>query len=80
LVDAFMKKALALSYETTGKVALLLNLASLCHPRQTALWQQKPPARIYAIDGIVCWPEHRYGAAPVLSPLPRHKQMALRER
>lgn len=64
LADAFMVKALALTRDTGGKVALLLNLASLCHPRRTALWQQKPPARIYAIDGIVCWPEHRYGAAP----------------
>lgn len=64
LADAFMLKALTLTRETGGKVALLLNLASLCHPRRTALWRQKPPTRIYAIDGIVCWPEHRYGPAP----------------
>jgi hypothetical protein len=36
------------AHETGGKVAMLLNLASLCHPLRTALWQQKPPARIYA--------------------------------
>ena len=64
LADAFMLKALALTRQTGGKVALLLNLASLCHPRRTALWRQRPPARIYAIDSIVCWPEHRYGPAP----------------
>jgi hypothetical protein len=64
LADAFVLKALALTRQTGGKVAFLLNLASLCHPRRTALWRQKPPARIYAIDGIVCWPEHRYGPAP----------------
>jgi hypothetical protein len=64
LADAFMLKALALTRQTGGNVALLLNLASLCHPRRTALWRQKPPARIYAIDGVVCWPEHRYGPAP----------------
>jgi hypothetical protein len=64
LADAFMLKALQLTRATGGKVALLLNLASLCHPCRTALWQRIPPARIYAIDGIVCWPAHRYGPAP----------------
>jgi len=64
LADAFMLKALRLTRQTGGKVALLLNLASLCHPRRTALWQKMPPARLYAIDGVVCWPEHRYGPAP----------------
>lgn len=59
-----MTKALTLVRPTGGKVALLLNLASLCHPRRTALWRQVQPASIYAIDGIVCWPEHRYGPAP----------------
>ena len=64
LADAFLLKALTLTRQTGGKVALLLNLASLCHPRRTPLWRRMPPARIYAIDGIVCWPEHRYGPAP----------------
>jgi len=64
LADAFMLSALALTRQTGGKVALLLNLASLCHPRRTALWRKIPPARIYAIDDIVCWPAHRYGPAP----------------
>lgn len=67
LADAFMLKALALTRRTGGKVAFLLNLASLCHPRRTALWQQMPPARIYAIDGVMCWPTHGYGPAPKIA-------------
>ncbi|MGO9005299.1 MAG: hypothetical protein ACLQB4_05985 [Beijerinckiaceae bacterium] len=64
LADAFMLKALSLTRQTGGKLALLLNLSSLCHPGRTALWQRVQPARIYAIDGVVCWPAHRYGPAP----------------
>lgn len=66
LADAFLLSALKLTSQTGGKVAFLLNIASLCHPRRTALWQQYPPARIYAVDDIVCWPTHRYGPAPEL--------------
>jgi hypothetical protein len=44
LADAFMLKALTLTRQTGGKVALLLNLASLCHPCRTALWQEIPGA------------------------------------
>jgi hypothetical protein len=64
LADAFALKALAFTRQTGGKVAFLLNLASLCHPTRTALWRRLAPARIYAVDGVVCWPEHRYGPAP----------------
>jgi hypothetical protein len=64
LADAFLLKALALTRKTGGKVAMLFNLASLCHPCRTGLWRSQPPARIYAIDSVVCWPEHRYGPAP----------------
>ncbi len=64
LADAFILKALFLTEATGGKVAMLLNLASLCHPRRTAFWREHPPARIYAIDGVVCWPSHRYGPPP----------------
>lgn len=64
LADAFVRQALLLTRETGGKVAMLLNLASLCHPGRTAKWQKTPPARIYAIDDVVCWPEDRYGPAP----------------
>jgi hypothetical protein len=71
LADAFLLKALALTRKTGGKVAFLLNLASLCHPCRTDLWRKQPPADIYAIDGVVCWPEHRYG--PVPEAFTRHR-------
>ncbi|NBU58330.1 MAG: hypothetical protein EBS23_00840 [Betaproteobacteria bacterium] len=61
-----MRQALRLTAKTGGKVAMLLNMASLCHSRRTDEWRETPPARIYAVDDIVCWPEDRYG------PPPRH--------
>ena len=64
LADAFLTQALSMTRITGGKVAFLLNLASLCHPCRTPLWRSAPPASLYAMDGIVCWPEHRYGPAP----------------
>lgn len=64
LADRFITKALELTAETGGKVAMLLNLASLCHRGRTALWRERPPARIYAVDDILCWPEDRYGPPP----------------
>ncbi|MGD9725713.1 MAG: hypothetical protein AB7E70_09595 [Hyphomicrobiaceae bacterium] len=64
LADRFVARALALTAKTGGKVAMLLNMASLCHRRRTQLWRECPPARLYAIDDIVCWPEDRYGPAP----------------
>ncbi|NOT70899.1 MAG: hypothetical protein HOP09_06310 [Hyphomicrobium sp.] len=64
LADAFAEKALGFAAETGGSVAMLLNMASLSHRRRTAWWKAKPPARLYAIDDIVCWPSHRYGPAP----------------
>lgn len=64
LADAFITKALAFSAESRGRVAMLLNLASLCHRTRTGWWKSNPPARLYAIDDIVCWPEHHYGPAP----------------
>lgn len=66
LADAFVTKALSFTRATGGKVAMLLNLASLCHPSRTALWRAARPARLYAIDGVVCWPERQYGPAPAL--------------
>jgi len=64
LADRFVAKALALTAKTDGKVAMLLNMASLCHRRRTEYWRTCPPARIYAVDDIVCWPEDRFGPAP----------------
>ena len=65
LADAFIGHALRLTATTGGKVAMLLNLASLAHESRTAFWRDQPPARLYAIDGVVCWPD------PVRPP-PRH--------
>lgn len=64
LADAFVRKALELTRPTGGKVAMLINMASLNHVSRTAFYQQMPPARIYAVDDIVCWAEDRYGPAP----------------
>lgn len=64
LADRFVEHALRLSADTGGKVAMLLNMASLCHKRRSGFWRDRPPARIYAIDDIVCWPKDRYGPPP----------------
>lgn len=71
LADAFITKALFFAQETHGTVAMLINLASLAHRTRTAWWRRHPPARLYAIDDIVCWPEHIYGPAP--SYFTRHR-------
>jgi hypothetical protein len=57
LADEFTRKALILTRETGGKVAMLLNLASLAHETRTPRWRKTPPARLYAIDSVLCWPD-----------------------
>jgi hypothetical protein len=57
LGDAFAIHALNLTRETGGTVAMLLNLASLCHPKRHAFWINHPPSVIYGLDELVCWPE-----------------------
>jgi hypothetical protein len=57
LADAFIEKSMAFTRQTGGKVAMLLNLNSLCHHTRTGWWRSHPPARIYAIDSVVCWSE-----------------------
>lgn len=57
LADAFISKALGFARRTRGTVAMLLNLASLAEPMRTPFWRHQPPARIYAIDSVLCWPE-----------------------
>jgi hypothetical protein len=64
LADAFITQSLRFAQLTGGTVAMLLNLASLVHRTRTTWWRAHPPARLYAIDDIVCWPAHRYGPAP----------------
>ena len=56
VADAFIGKALALTRATGGSVAMLLDLASLCHPSRHAKWVATPPAAIYAFDELVCLP------------------------
>lgn len=56
LADKFIRKALRLTEETGGSVAMLLNLASLCHPLRHGFYVSHPPAAIYAIDELVCYP------------------------
>jgi hypothetical protein len=64
LADAFVTRSLDFVRETRGTVAMLLNLSSLAHRTRSRWWRENPPARLYAIDDIVCWPERQYGPAP----------------
>jgi predicted RNA methylase len=57
LADDFVKHALELCAITDGKVAMLLNLSSLAHPIRHPLWVARPPAKVYVLDELVCWPE-----------------------
>jgi hypothetical protein len=56
LADRFVGHALRLTRRTGGSVAMLLNLASLCHPTRHAKFINTPPAAIYGIDELVCYP------------------------
>ncbi len=56
LADAFVRHALKLASSTGGKVVMLLNITSLCHPRRHDFFVAHPPARIYALDECICWP------------------------
>lgn len=57
LADRFVEHALRLTAPTGGKVAMLLNLASLAHPLRHALWTSRTPSKVYVLDELVCWPE-----------------------
>jgi hypothetical protein len=56
LADKFIGRALLLTRATGGKVAMLLDLASLCHPTRHPKFVASPPAAIYALDQLVCAP------------------------
>ena len=56
LADKFVGRALMLTRQTGGTVVMLLNLASLCHPTRHAKFVHTPPAAIYALDELVCYP------------------------
>lgn len=56
LADAFVKHAIALTQQSGGKVAMLLAINSLCHASRHMFWTTYPPARVYALDEVHCWP------------------------
>lgn len=56
MADKFIGKALILTRQTGGKVAMLLDLSSLCHPTRHTKFVTNPPAAIYALDQLVCVP------------------------
>lgn len=56
LADRFVTQALIFAGETGGRVAMLLNIASLCHPSRHESFVSRPPSVIYALDDCVCWP------------------------
>lgn len=63
LADAFVRHALKMTAITGGRVAMLLNIASLCHPDRHAFWTGRPPSILYALDECHCYPEGRPEAA-----------------
>lgn len=54
--DKFVGQSLKITKSTGGKVAMMLNLASLASRFRTAKWRNDPPARIHVMDDLVCWP------------------------
>jgi hypothetical protein len=56
MADMFIGKALTFTRRTGGKVAMLLDLASLCHPSRHPRFVASPPAALYALDKLVCLP------------------------
>lgn len=64
MADRFVEHALKLVRPVNGKVVMLLNLASLCHPLRADWWLRNKPARIYALDECECWDSVRYGSPP----------------
>ncbi len=65
LADGFVLHALRLTRETGGSVAMLVNLASLAHPRRHGLFVRNPPAMVYVLDELVCHPN---GITPPSQP------------
>ena len=64
LADRFVEHALRLTQPFGGKVTMLLDLSSLCHPSRTDWWRAHRPSRIYAVDECECWSEDRFGPRP----------------
>lgn len=59
LGDSFIRHALHLSNGTQGTVAMLLDLASLAHPRRTPLFLAHPPTSVIILDDLICQPAGR---------------------
>lgn len=57
LADAFIRRALMHTQKTGGSVAMLLNLRSLAHPDRHQKFIKTPPAAVYILDELTCWPE-----------------------
>jgi hypothetical protein len=64
LADRFIGRALILARQTSGKIAMLLDIASLCHPTRHARYVSAPPAAVYALDELVCVPHGNEGHIP----------------
>lgn len=56
LADTFVRQALRFTAQTGGRMAMLMNIASLCHPSRHGSFVRKPPSVIYALDDCVCFP------------------------
>lgn len=56
LADNFLRQALAMIEQTGGRMAMLLNLASLCHPLRHESYVRRPPSLVYALDECICYP------------------------
>lgn len=56
LADQFVRQALRFCDTTCGKVAMLMNITSLCHPMRHDSFIRRPPSRIWALDDCVCFP------------------------
>lgn len=59
LADAFIRHSLRFTEQTGGTVAMLLNLASLAHPRRHGFYMRTPPSVVYVLDHLECWPAGR---------------------
>jgi hypothetical protein len=64
MADHFVRHALRLTAPTGGSVAMLLDLAGLAHPLRHGLFVSNPPANVYILDELVCWPANRANAFP----------------
>lgn len=56
LADQFTKQSLAFCRQTGGKVAMLLNLSSLCYPKRMSAFLNTPPKQILGLDELICFP------------------------